>query len=64
MRISRQTSEIEIMVEQNEPVNVQYFDSLDSIRTNNARRTSEIKSRVATAFTKKATTFPSKLDLN
>jgi hypothetical protein len=49
------------MIEQKEPVNVQYFNSLSNIRTNKARRTSEIKSRVATAktaLTKKNTTFP------
>jgi len=55
------------MIEQKQLVNVQYFNYLSSMRTNNARRTSEIKSKFAaakTAFTKKNTTFPSKLDLN
>jgi hypothetical protein len=55
------------MIEQKETVNVQYFNYLSGMRTNNARRTSEIKSGVATAktaFTRKNTTFPSKFDLN
>jgi hypothetical protein len=67
MRISRQPSPIEVMIEQKEPVNMQYFNYLSIRRTNNASRTSEIKSKVATtkrAFNKKNSTFSSKLDLN
>jgi hypothetical protein len=67
MRISGQPSPIEIFIEQKELVNVQYFNYLSFNRTNNARLTSEIKSRLATAktaFTKKNISFPSKLDLN
>jgi hypothetical protein len=47
-------------------MNVECFNYLGSLTTNNARYTHEIKSRIATAeavFNKK-TLFPSKLDLN
>jgi hypothetical protein len=47
--------------------NVEYFNYLDSVITNDARCTCEIKSRIAmakAAFNKKKTLFTSKLDLN
>jgi hypothetical protein len=47
--------------------NVEYFNYLGSMITNDARFTREIKSRIATgkaAFNKKKTLFISKLDLN
>jgi hypothetical protein len=46
---------------------VEYFNYLDSMITNDARYTREIKSRIAMAkaeFNKKKTIFISKLDLN
>ena len=67
MKISWEPSPLEIMIQQKEPANVQCFNYLSSIRTNNSRPTCETKSRVPTtktAFTKKNTTFPSKLGLN
>jgi hypothetical protein len=47
--------------------NVEYFSYVDSLITNDARCTREIKSRIAmakAAFNKKKTIFTSKLDLN
>jgi hypothetical protein len=45
MRISRQLSPIQIMMHQKQPGNVQYFSCLGSMTTNDARYTSEIKSK-------------------
>jgi hypothetical protein len=54
------------MLDQNQLENVEYFNYLGSMITNEARCTREIKSRIAMAkaeFNKK-TLFTSKLDLN
>ena len=47
MRISRQPSRIKIMIDQKQQENVEYFNYVGSIITNDARRTYEIKSRIA-----------------
>jgi hypothetical protein len=65
MRISRQPSSIQIMIDQKQLENVEYFNYLGSLITNGARCTHEIKSRIAlakAAFNKKKTLFTSKLD--
>jgi hypothetical protein len=67
MRISRQPSPIKIMIDQNQLENVEYFNYLGSIKTNDARCKREINSRIAmakAAFNNKKTLFTSKLDLN
>jgi hypothetical protein len=67
MRISRQPAPMKIMIDQNQLENVEYFNYLGSMITNDARCTSEIKSKIAmakAAFNKKKTLFTSKLDLN
>jgi hypothetical protein len=67
MRISRQPPRIKIMTDQKQLENVEYFNYLGSMITNDARCTREIKSRIAlakAAFNKKKTLFTSKLDLN
>jgi hypothetical protein len=67
MRISRQPSPMKIMIDQKQLENVEYFNHLGSMITNDARCTREIKSRIAmaqAAFNKKNTHFTSKLDLN
>jgi hypothetical protein len=67
LRISRQPSPIKIMIDQKQLENVEYFNYLVSMITNNARYTREIKSRIAmakAAFNKKKTLFTSKLDLS
>jgi hypothetical protein len=46
IRISRQSSPIQ-MIDQKQPKNVEYFNYLGSMITNDARCTSEIKSRIA-----------------
>jgi hypothetical protein len=54
------------MIEQKQE-NVEYFNCLGSMVTNDARCTREIKSKIATAkaaTTRKKTLFSSKLDLN
>jgi hypothetical protein len=66
MRISRQPYAIQIMIDQKQLENVEYFKYLGSTRTNDARCTREIKFRVAmakAAFNKK-NHFTSKLDFN
>jgi hypothetical protein len=66
MRISRQPSPTEIMIDQKQLENVEYFNYFGSI-TNDARCTCEIKYRIAmakAAFNKKKPLFTSKLDLN
>ena len=63
IRISRQPSPLEIMIDQKQSENVEYFNSVCSMITNDARHTFEIKSRIAmtkAAFKKKKTI--SKLD--
>jgi hypothetical protein len=67
MRISKQPAPIKIMIDQKQLENVEYFNYLGSMLTNDARCTREIKSRIAmakAAFNKKMTLFTSKLDLN
>jgi len=46
MRISRQPSPLQIMIHKKQPRNVQYFSCLDSMITNDARHTREIKSKI------------------
>jgi hypothetical protein len=67
MRISRQPSQIQIMIDKKQPKNVEYFNSLGSLITSDATCTCEIRSRIAIAkviFYKKKTLFRSKLNLN
>jgi hypothetical protein len=67
MRISRQPSPIQIIIDQKQLENVEYFKYLSSMITNDARCTREIKSRIAmakAAFNRKKNLFTSKLDLN
>jgi hypothetical protein len=65
-RISRQPSAVQIMIYQKQLENEEYFNYLDSMVTNDARYTHEIKSSIAmtkAAFCRKKTLFTSKLDL-
>jgi hypothetical protein len=67
MRISRQPSLINIMIDQKQLENVEYFNYLGNMIKNDARCTREIKSRIAmakAAFNKKKSLFTSKLDLS
>jgi hypothetical protein len=67
MRISRQPSPMKIMIDQKQLEDVEYFNYLDSMITNDARCTREIKFRIAiakAAFNKKKNLCTSKLDLN
>jgi hypothetical protein len=67
MKISRQPSTIKIMIDQKQLENVEYFNYLGSMITNDASCTREIKSRIAmakAAFNKEKNFFTSKLDLN
>jgi hypothetical protein len=67
MRISRQPFQIEIVIDQKQPENVEYVNCLGSKVTNNARCTWEIQSKIAmakAAFNKKKTLLTSKLDVN
>jgi hypothetical protein len=55
------------MIDQKQLENVEYFNYLGSMITNDARFTREIKSRIAmakAAFSKKKNLFTSKLDVN
>jgi hypothetical protein len=64
MRTSRQP--LQIVIDQKQLENVEYFKYLGSVKTNDARCSREIKYRIATAkaaFNKK-TLFARKLDLN
>jgi hypothetical protein len=66
IRISKQLSQMKIMTDQKQLENVEYFNYLGSMITNDARCTRELKSRIAmakAAFNKKKTLFTSKLDL-
>jgi len=47
IRISRQPSPLEIMIDQKQPENVKYFNYVCSMITNDKRCTCEIKSRIA-----------------
>jgi hypothetical protein len=51
MRISRQPSTVQITTDQKQLENVEYFNCLSSMRTNDARCTRVIKSRTAMAKT-------------
>ena len=65
MTMSRQPSQIQIIIDQKQLDNAEYLNYLGSKITNYARCTREIKSRFATAkaaFNKKMTLFTSKLD--
>jgi hypothetical protein len=67
MRISRQPQPIKIMTDPKQLENVECFSYLGSMITNDARRTREIKSRIAlakAAFNKNNNIITSKLDLN
>ena len=67
MRISRQAFLIQIIVVQNQPENVEYFNYLGSMITNNSKCKREIKCKIAmakAAFNKKKALFTSKLELN
>jgi hypothetical protein len=58
MRISRQPYPVQIMIVKQQPENVEYFNYLGSMITNDVRCTCEIKSRIVmakAAFTKKKT---------
>ena len=60
MRISRQPSPVTVMIGQKQLENVEYFNYLGSMLTNDGRCTREIKSRIAmakVAFNKKKTLF-------
>jgi hypothetical protein len=47
IKISWQLSPMQIMVDQNQPENVEYFNYWGSLITNDTRCTCEIKSRIA-----------------
>jgi hypothetical protein len=66
MRISRELSQSQIAIDQEQVENVEYFGYLGSMITNQARWTHEIKSRIAMAKAAfcKNTVLGSKLDLN
>jgi hypothetical protein len=62
-----QPSPMKIMMDQNQPQNVEYFKYLCSMITNDARCTRGIKSRISmarTVFSKKHALLTRKLDLN
>ena len=68
MRSSKQLSPVQIIIDQKQPENVEYFKYLCSMITNDARYIHEIKSRIAMTKApfkkKKKTIFTSKLGLN
>jgi hypothetical protein len=67
MKFSRQQSPIQIMVDKKQAKIAEYFNYLDSMITNDARCTREIKSWIAMAkapVKKKKTLVTCKLDLN
>ena len=67
LRISGEASTLQIMIDQKQLENVEYFKCLGSMITNNTRRTCEIESRTAMAkatLNMKKTLFTSKWDLN
>jgi hypothetical protein len=63
--ISRQPSPIHVMINQKQLDTVEYFNCVDSMLTNDARCTREMKSSIdmAKAVFKKKALFTSKLDL-
>ena len=67
MRISREPTPLQVMTDQKQLENVEHFNYLGNMITNDARCTREIKTRIViakTAFNRKKTLFTSKLDLN
>jgi hypothetical protein len=67
MRISIKPSPIQIMIDQKQLEDVEYFNCLGSMITHDARCTREIKSRIVIAkavFNKRKTLFTSKLELH
>jgi len=65
VRISRQPSPVQTVIDQKKLKNVEYCKYLDNMITNDARCTRGIKSRIITAkaaFSKKQNLFTSKLD--
>jgi hypothetical protein len=66
MRIAKQISPIQIMMDQKQLENVEYFKYLSSLITNVARCRQEIKTRIVMAkapFNRKKAVFTSKLYL-
>jgi hypothetical protein len=66
MRISRELSSLQIMIDQKQLENVEYFNYLDSITTNDARCTRDIKSSIVmprAAFSRKKNPLTNKCDL-
>jgi len=64
MRISKQLSRVQIVIDQKQPENVEYYKYFDSMITNDARCTCEIKPCIAlatAAFKRKKILFTSKL---
>jgi hypothetical protein len=49
MSISRQTGAVHIMIDQKQLENVEYFSYVGGLITGDARRTSDVKSRIAMA---------------
>ena len=49
MRISRQTGAVHIMIDQKQLENVEYFSYVGGLIAGDARRTTEVKSRIAMA---------------
>jgi hypothetical protein len=67
IRISREAFPLEITIDKKQLQNVEYFNSLCSMITNDARCTREIESRIAmakAAFNRKKTLFTGELTLN
>jgi hypothetical protein len=67
MLISRQPFPVEIMIDQKQLENLECFNYLGSLITNNARCTHEVSSRTAiskTEFNNEKALFTRKLDLN
>jgi len=67
MRISRQSSPLQILIDQKRLENVEYLNYFYSMITKDARCTREIKSRIAVAKparSKKKSPFTGKLELN
>jgi len=65
LRISRQPSSVQTLIDQKQLENLKYFKYLGSVITNDASCAREIKSRTVTvraAFSKKQNLFTSKLD--
>jgi hypothetical protein len=67
MKISKQPSPVQIVVDQKQPKSVECFSYLGSMVTDDVRCTYEIKSRIVVAkaaFKEKRTLFTRKMDLN